>query len=276
MAVFVPETLESMAAELRMEPAPSALQKSTEVLVREMEEAGIVHGVCHGRSRDGSLTEDLLALAKEFPGKFTGFPGIDLTDMDKAYEETRVSLDELGFTGVMLEPGMRVPAIYPDDAGLYPIYQLCSQRNALVLLTLSGETGPDITYSSPVYADRAARDFPNVKFIIRHACWPWTLEACGMAKRRPNVYLCPGVYMGMPGFMHWVEAANTFLSTRMLFGTAYPVAPLKPLVQIFENLPFRDEVRERVAFQNAAELLNLSPWLPVPLTEGKGETRQNY
>ena len=79
---------------------------------------------------------------KSFLVKFTGFPGIDLTDMDKAYEEARVSLDELGFTGVMLEPGMRVPAIYPDDAGLYPIYQLCSQRNALVLLTLSGGNGP--------------------------------------------------------------------------------------------------------------------------------------
>jgi len=257
MTLFVPNTLVAMAAEMGMKPADSAMQRSTDLLVKEMEEAGIVHGVCHGRSRDGSLTEDLLALTKEYPGKFTGFPGIDLTDMDKAYEETRVSLDELGFTGVMLEPGMRVPAIYPDDAGLYPIYQLCSQRNAKVLLTLSGETGPDITYSSPIYADRVAGDFPNVDFIIRHACWPWTMEACGMAKRRPNVYLCPGVYMGMPGYMNWVEAANTYLADRMLFGTAFPVVPLKPMVEIFQKLPFRDGVKEKVEYQNAARLLNL-------------------
>ena len=126
-----------------------------------------------------------------------------------------------------------------------------------MLYTLSGQAGPDVSYSNPVHVDRVARDFPTVKFIVRHAFWPWNLEACGVAKKRPNLYLCPDVYWGMPGYMDWVDAANTYLSDRLLFGTAFPVAPLKPMVELFRKLPFRDGVREKVEYLNGAKLLNL-------------------
>jgi len=57
--------------------------------------------------------------------------------------------------------------------------------------------------------------------------------------------------------MQWVEAANTCPADRLLFGTAFPIVPLEPMVETFRRFPFKDEVRLKVEYQNAAGLLNL-------------------
>ena len=99
----------------------------------------------------------------------------------------------------------------------------------------------------------------QVQDLVRHACWPWVTEACGVAFRRQNVYLIPDAYgVNMPGYQQWVEAANTYLADRLLFGTAFPITPLKPMVEAFRKLPFRADVREKVEYKNAQKLLRLA------------------
>lgn len=258
MGVYKRQPEETFAAKIGLPTSEAATQKSMDLLIKEMDESDIVHGVCHGRATDGTKNEDLLELAKEYPGRFTGFAGIDISNISTAVEQTEHCLDDLGFMGVMLEPGNAVPPMYPDDRKLYPIYEICRRRGAHVLYTLSVWVGSDISYSRPVYVDRVAADFPDLKIIIRHACWPWVTEACGMALRRPNIYLIPDAYaVSMPGYQQWVEAANTYLADRLLFGTAFPIVPLKPIVDAFRRLPFNEGVRSRVEYQNAAALLNL-------------------
>ena len=79
-----------------------------------------------------------------------------------------------------------------------------------------------------------------------------------MACRRPNVYLNPDAYgVSMPGYQQWVEAANTYLADRLLFGTAFPIVPLKPMVEAFRRPAWRDGVREKVEYKNAQTLLRL-------------------
>lgn len=258
MGVYQRKPEEFFAEKIGMSASPAATQKSMDLLIKEMDEVEIVHGVCHGRAKDATKNEDLLDISKEYPGRFTGFAGIDISSVQQAVDETEHCLRDLGFIGVMLEPGMATPPMYPDDAKLYPIYEICRQRGALVLFTLSALVGSDISYSNPVHVDRVAADFPDLKLIIRHACWPWVTETCGMAFRRQNVYLIPDAYaVSMPGYMQWVEAANTYLGDRLLFGTAFPIVPLKPMVEAFRLLPFKDGVRSRVEYQNAAGLLDL-------------------
>ena len=248
---------DTFAARIGLTPSRAYRERSMDLLLDEMDEAGIVHAACHGRARDGSKNADLLDLMTDYPGKFTAFADINLSDLGAAAAEAGWCLD-MGFVGVTLEPGLSPTPMYPDDAGLYPIYELCQQRGGHVLLTLSAYDGPDISYSSPVHLDRVAADFPSVNLIVRHACWPWVTEACGVALRRRTVHLIPDAYgVNMPGHMQWVEAANTYLADRLLFGTAFPIVPLKPIVDAFHKLPFRDDVREKVEYGNAARLLNL-------------------
>ena len=43
-----------------------------------------------------------------------------------------------------------------------------------------------------------------------------------------------------------MEAATTYLADRLLFGTAFPIVPLKPMLDAFGTFPFRDEGCEKV------------------------------
>jgi hypothetical protein len=249
---------ENFAPRIGMTVSEAAVQFSMDLLLKEMDEAGIVHGVCHGRPSVGTKNEDLIGVMREYPGKFTAFAGVRFTDLSQAVAEAKHCLDDIGLIGIAIEPSMGMPPIYPDDGKLYPIYELCRERGAPVLFTLSALVGSDISYSHPVHLDRVAADFPTVNLIVRHACWPWVTEACGVALRRPNVYLVPDAYgVSMPGYQQWVEAANTYLADRLLFGTAFPIVPIKPMVDAFRKLPLRDEVRGKVEYRNAARLLKL-------------------
>ena len=53
------------------------------------------------------------------------------------------------------------------------------------------------------------------------------------------------------------RSANTYLADRLLFGTAFPIVPLKPMVDAFRSLDLRDGVRENVEYKNAQTLLRL-------------------
>jgi predicted TIM-barrel fold metal-dependent hydrolase len=61
----------------------------------------------------------------------------------------------------------------------------------------------------------------------------------------------------MPGTTEWVQAANSYLQDRMLFGTAYPYQGVKQMVDSYLKLPYRPEVLEKVMYKNAARLLGL-------------------
>ena len=95
------------------------------------------------------------------------------------------------------------------------------------MITSSHVIGPDMSYAMPEHIQRVALDFPQLTIIVGHACWPWTTQACALAMRCTNVYLMPEFYMhmpDMPGAQDYVDAANSYLSHRMLYSSCYPDA----------------------------------------------------
>ena len=249
------------------ESPPSVRERSMPLLLREMKESGVRCGVIWGRAVSdpaaSTLNEDVAAIVNEYRDVFVaGFGGIcPQADIAAAVGEVDKCLQQLELNGITLEPsfGMR-PLTTPDDPKLYPIYQRCRELGGILAFTISRGSPPDqtLSHSNPESIDRVARDFPDLKVVISHACWPWVEDTCGLAFRRHNVYLLPDLYgMAIPGHLQWVEAANTYLQDRMLFGSAYPFLGIKEMVEAYQRLPYKDDVREKVMYKNAARLLGL-------------------
>jgi predicted TIM-barrel fold metal-dependent hydrolase len=254
--------LGTFAASVGRALPPSARERSMSALLQEMEASGITHGVIWSRAtfdpNASSTNEDVAALVAEHVGRFTGFGAVCVRDPATAVADVDKAITELGLKGIVVEPGFHMPPLHADDPKLYPVYQRCQELGVLLAFTLSGLVGSDLSYCNPVAVDRVAADFPHVSIVISHACWPWVTEGCGVAFRRQNVYLLPDVYgLGMPGHLQWVEAANTYLQDRLLFGSAFPVLGVPQMVEGYQGLPYREEVREKVLYQNAAKLLGL-------------------
>ena len=75
-----------------------------------------------------------------------------------------------------------------------------------------------------------------------------------------NVWVSPDLYMvgtNTPGAAEYVKAANSYLSDRVLFGTAYPSRPLVESVQAFDEWIFERGVKEQVLGLNALRLMQM-------------------
>jgi len=73
-----------------MKPARSAQAQSIDLLLKEMDEAGITRGVAMGRYSGpyGTVSnEDVAAIVKEYPDRFVGVASIDPTDRKQAIRQ---------------------------------------------------------------------------------------------------------------------------------------------------------------------------------------------
>jgi predicted TIM-barrel fold metal-dependent hydrolase len=247
-------------ARLGFEAAPSAREQSMPLLLEEMDRAGITTGVVVGRTTAtlGSIpNEDVAAILRDHPGRFAGVGSADTTDRKRCVamiEEAR----RLGLVMVNLEPGVMDPPMRPDDRRLYPVYAHCEDTAMPLVIMAGGGAGPDITYTAPECLDRVLADFPKLTIVCSHGGWPWVQEIVSVAFRRPNLYLCPDMYLiGLPGTEDYIRAANSFLADQMLFGTAYPFCPLETYVARFRALPLTPAAMEAMLWRNAHRLLGL-------------------
>jgi predicted TIM-barrel fold metal-dependent hydrolase len=247
-----------------VEPAPSFMQDSMDLLIEEMQEAGIVKGVIMGRQSApvyGSVPNDEIAeILKEYPGHFEAFGGVNLMDIKAAVAEVDRAIKELSFKGIAVDPGWSEVPMTADDRRVYPIYAKCDELGVPVAITTSIYVGPDISYSLPASLHRVAKDFPSLNIVVPHAAWPWVNEMLGVAFASTNIWLAPDFYLNipnMPGATHYVEAANYYLSDRLIYASSYPVRPLKESIEEFKSRPINDEAKEKALYKNAARLLKL-------------------
>lgn len=118
--------------------------------------------------------------------------------------------------------------MYCDDRRIYPVYEYCERHGIPVLLMGGGGNGPDLSHSNPEHIDRVCGEFPNMTVINTHGGYPWVQQICFTAFKRPNLYLCPDMYMyNIPGVSDYVMAANTFLQDRFVFGHGLPLHRLQ-------------------------------------------------
>jgi predicted TIM-barrel fold metal-dependent hydrolase len=244
-------------------PSPSYEQQSIELFVAEMDQAEIELAVIMGQraaARWGSVdNRDIIELTRRYPGRFVGFAGIDPLEPG-AIDDLKRSIDG-GCRGVALLPGWSDPPIRDDDERVYPVYEAAREMGALVMITSSHFIGPDMSYAMPVHIQHVALDFPDLTIIVGHGCWPWTVQACALAMRCPNVYLMPEFYMylpNMPGADDYVRAANSYLSYRMLYSSCYPSRGLEQSIEDFKALPINAAAQANLLGKNAARLLGLA------------------
>ncbi|MDO8300596.1 amidohydrolase family protein [Lacisediminimonas sp.] len=243
-------------------------ERSISELRKELQRAGVSGSVVWGRMthdpKVSSTNDDVAAILHEHQDLFlAGFAGLC-----PAPAKIRESMDELervmkmpGIKGITLEPGFGMrPMTSANDPILYPIYERLQEMNGILALTIARGSPREqtLTHADPEGVDRVAANFPDLKIVVSHAFWPWVEQSCGLAFRRPNVYLQPDLYgMGMPGYLHWVEAANSFLADRMIFGSAYPFLGVEAIVESYLQLPYRPSVMEKVMGGNALRLLGM-------------------
>lgn len=256
-----PKKTQAWSDNFLMKLSPAAEQRDAALLYQEMDEAGVTLGVMTGRQSPdmGHVSnDDLMAIVTEQPSRFVGVAGVDGSNPAAALAEIERTVVNGNLHAAGMEPGCGDIPMYVDDARLYPIYQYCMEHGIPMFLMGGGGNGPDLSFSNPEHIDRVCRDFPHLTIVNMHGSYPWIPQVLFSCMCHSNMYLAPDMYMyNMPGVQDYVVAANGFLKDRFLFGSGYPYIPLKQAVDLFLDMPFREDVLPNVLYRNMARVLGL-------------------
>lgn len=245
---------------------------SGEKLLHEMDEAGIDKTVF--MSVGEAEVELVRKAVKAHPDRFLAFMNVD-PRKPGAVSLLGKSVKEWGMKGLKLHPPEH--QFYPNDSGVYPLYQKALELGIPVAIHTGAETPPRRSkYARPEYVDDVAVDFPDLTIIMAHAGLLWWWEAISVAAFKPNVYL------DLAGWqprlrrrpLEFYSALRTILNlvghSRILFGSDWPVLKLNvsqaDWVKAFKEPPpsikvagieFTLEEMAAILGGNAARLLGL-------------------
>jgi len=237
---------------------------------REIDAANIDAVVANGRfssDRGNISAEKLIELQDQYPRRFYGLAPVDL---EKAPEESAADCEravtELGLRGVNIEPGIRKRGSGPtnvDHPDLYPIYETMSALDAPMMVYTSPFSAGGFTIirhakvmGDPAPYDRVLKKFPKLKIILGHGAYPCVKEILALARRQPNLHICPDIYAFWPGGLHYQRDIE-LLQDQLLYGSAFPFMSMEEPLEETLKFPVSKQAMGKYLWGNGARLLKI-------------------
>jgi predicted TIM-barrel fold metal-dependent hydrolase len=261
------EELEKMSEESSSEEFDAFLQERAEKIAvslpefqKELDESGIVWGTVE--TPDNDRTAELVS---QLPGRAAGMAAVDPHSVMDAVRELERAVKELGFKCVYVSPFRT--GIRADDHKFYPIYAKAVEFDIPVIIysTMNYRTDLPMDIGRPLYLDKVAMDFPEMKIVASCGGWPWINEMVGVARRHQNLYIDTSIHRPKhlaksgSGWEMLMQFGNTLLQDRMVFGSGSRDMgmPIREIVQEMKELPLKEGVKKKWLYKNAARLFKL-------------------
>jgi predicted TIM-barrel fold metal-dependent hydrolase len=209
--------------------------------------------------------EEIADTAAAYPDTLIPFASIDPARGRAGILSARRLVENHGVRGFKFHPSMQ--AFEPNNASVYPLYEELQSLGVPALFHtgqtgigagLPGGRGIKLRYSNPMLLDDVAADFPGLTIIMAHPSVPWQDEAISIATHKANVYIDLSGWSPKYFPPQLVNAANTMLRTKVLFGSDYPMITPQRWLRDFEAVDIKDDVRPMILKDNAIRALGLT------------------
>jgi uncharacterized protein len=199
--------------------------------------------------------EEVAQYTRAYPDRFVGLAGYNPFRIKDSLREVEVAVREHGFKGVYVHIyGFDIPL---HDPKMYPLYAKCVELDVPVSMQVGHvlEAMPS-EHARPMYLDRVACDFPDLKIIGAHTGWPWVEELISVCYKWENVWL--GIDAWMPKYLK--PEVIQFIGSRMgqdrcLWGTN-GLSWKESLDQV-EQLGLKPEAKRKLLRDNVVALFRL-------------------
>ena len=232
----------------------STLDGTVSTLSKEAELAGIEHcivqSVATTPKQVSSINNFIAKSVAESNGKFIG-----LGTLHPDSEDIKAEVDEiisLGLKGVKLHPDIQQFKI--DDYRMLKIYELCEGK--LPLLIHTGDHRYDL--SNPNRMMPILEIYKNLTVIGAHfGGWSVWEEATEKLCKYKNFYVdcSSSLYAMTPEKAK--ELIMAYGTSRVLFGTDYPMWEPKAEIERFMQIDLTDKEREDILYNNAAKIFDI-------------------
>jgi uncharacterized protein len=235
-------------------------------MLMEMDRHGLAHctigidGASSG-SVAGSSTGDARRALREYPARFSGSIGVDPNEGMATLRRLDAAKAELGdqLKHVHAFPAGLYPQVALNDKMFFPIYMKCIELD-LPFCSTVGVPGPRIRFE-PQHVellDEICWFFPELTFVTRHGCEPWTALAAKLLLKWPNLYYSTTAFAPKYYPKDIIDFANTRGADKVMFAGYFP-AGLTYDRQFTElpDVPFRDEVWPKFLRENSARVFKI-------------------
>ncbi|MFJ9500463.1 amidohydrolase family protein [Brevibacillus centrosporus] len=244
-------------------------------ILQEYAENGVVLGIGMGLTEtqpDGfpdakTVTPMGLDLTEELPPQLVYCLGINPFTLDQA-AVARLDEDLKKPNAVGLKIYLGYYPFYAYDSVYDPVYALAAKHQVPVVFH-TGDTYSErglLKYSHPLTLDEVAVKHREVNFMMAHFGDPWVLDGAEVVYKNRNMFAdLSGLMVGdaancqrlkdSPLFFSHLRHAITYCDDyeKFLFGTDWPLAPIKPYIQFVQEL-IPAEYHEDVFYKTALKV----------------------
>ena len=236
------------------------LVPSPEMTLQAMDAAGVdiaLLSAWHGPQGSLISNEEVAAQIDAAPARFRGLATVDLTDPMQAVRDIRKWVDGERFVGVRIVPWLwELP---PNDRRYYPVYAACIDAG-VPFCTQIGHTGPlkrSETGRLIPYLEDVLLDFPDLVVVGGHVGFPWIDELISLTIKFPNFYVDTSAYAVHRLPKSFVEYMQGVGSSRVMFGTNWPMLSPQKCLEHIASLGLTDAQRDAFLFGNAKHVFKL-------------------
>lgn len=250
----------------RYRPDLSGKEITADILVETMDENGVdkvmITGLGMIEHQDHiqyiGANEKVVKALEKYPDRFIGVFHLD----EKAsimynIRNMEYYVKKYNFKAMRIEP-FRLRK-NPDDKFFYPFYAKACELDIAVQLQVGNTANRyyPMETGRPIYVDRVAMDFPDLRIICGHIGWPWTEEMIAVAWRHPNVYIDTSAHTPK----HYPDAFSHFLKTfgknKCIFASDWPLLPYERIFDEFKKLNASEEVTKKFFGENLKNVLRI-------------------
>jgi predicted TIM-barrel fold metal-dependent hydrolase len=225
------------------------------VTLREMDIWGVEKGLI-----GVSLANDTGAQAlKRHPDRFIASAGADPNlGMDGIRDMVRLH-EEYGVRAFSCFPSGTYPQVAINDKKMYPIYAKCVELGTPIFCC-AGVPGPRLRMEPQrvELIDEVMFDFPDLTFVTRHGCEPWTELAVKLMLKWPGLHYSTSAFAPKYYPKNIVDFANTRGSEKIIYAGYFPMGlSLERIMTDMQNVGFNEDVWPKFLRGNALRVLGL-------------------
>jgi predicted TIM-barrel fold metal-dependent hydrolase len=196
---------------------------------------------------------------QEHPDRFIASWDVDPNRGMDAVREVAQAVEQLGVKSVQVFPAGLTPQVPINDKKLYPLYAKCIELDIPIFVN-AGVPGPRVPMACQDVAliDEVCWYFPELKFVTRHGCEPWTALAVKLLLKWPNLYYSTSAFAPKYYPEDIVQFANTRGADKIMYAGYYPMGlSLERIFKEMPDVPFRDHVWPKFLRENALRLFGM-------------------
>jgi predicted TIM-barrel fold metal-dependent hydrolase len=227
------------------------------VTLAEMDRWGVARGMI-GVSLDDVDASGNRAL-REHPDRFVASISVDPNDGMDALRQMQRAKDEHDIRAIGMFPSGTFPQVAINDKKMYPVYAKCVELGVAAFVC-AGVPGPRLKFEPQrvELIDEVMFDFPELVFVTRHGCEPWTELAVKLMLKWPNLHYSTSAFAPRYYPAAIVDFANSRGADKIMYAGYFPMGlSLERIMTEMPNVPFAEHVWPKFLRDNAARVLRL-------------------